>query len=305
MTKLKYHPGDKIGPLNIILKERDSSNIKKGIFVCPYCGKEFLASIGNIKTGNTKSCGCSTGAIISDKLNKDISGQRFGNLIAVKSLKKKDGGGHTLWECVCDCGKTCEVTINNLTTGNTKSCGDIYNCKYAYANAGKRAIDISGQRFGKLVAIKEKYRKDKQVYWECICDCGNMTIKSVRQLKAWGVQSCGCLKSKGEEIITKILQKENIDFITQKTFDTCRNPKTNYLLTFDFYLPEYNTCIEYNGIQHYKETGGWSNSEKLKSQQYRDSIKYNWCRDNGIRLEYIKYSENIEDKLDKILNSTA
>lgn len=302
MTKVKYFPGDRIGPLNILLKKRDKNNTKKGIFVCPFCGKDFIATISNIKTGNTKSCGCSTNIFISNKLNKNIAGQRFGNLTALYSLKRKDGGGHTFWRCLCDCGKECDVTINNLTTGNTKSCGDIKNCEFAYKNAGKRAIDITGQRFGKLVAIKEKYRKDKQVYWECLCDCGNTTIKSVRQLKSWGVQSCGCLKSKGEENIIKFLQSKNINFVTQKKFNSCKNPQTNYLLIFDFYLPDYNMCIEYNGLQHYEETGGWSNIITLKSQQYRDSIKYNWCKDNDIRLECIKYNEDIEDKLEEILN---
>lgn len=64
-------------------------------------------------------------------------------------------------------------------------------------------------------------------------------------------QSCGCLVSKGEEKINFILQELKIKFNTQKTFNDCINPKTNTKLRFDFYLPDYNCCIEYDGKQHY------------------------------------------------------
>lgn len=300
MTRKKYQDGDKIGPLGIILKKRDIKNSKKGIFICPFCGKEFSTYICNIKTGNTKSCGCETAKLISSNLSKDISGQKFGYLTALYSLDEKDGGGHTIWKCICDCGKECEVTINNLVSGNTKSCGDINNCKYAYKNSGKRAIDITGQRFGKLVAIKEIYRKNKQVYWQCRCDCGNLTVKSVRQLKSWKVQSCGCLKSKGEEYIIKKLTEKNISFVTQKKFSSCINSETGYPLIFDFYLPDYNLCIEYNGIQHYEAKGGWNNESNLQSQKQKDKIKFDWCIANNIRIEYIRYDQSIDDRLNQI-----
>lgn len=64
-------------------------------------------------------------------------------------------------------------------------------------------------------------------------------------------QSCGCLNSKGEEKITQILLKLNIIFYKEYQFIDCINPKTNTKLRFDFYLPDYNCCIEYDGKQHY------------------------------------------------------
>ena len=56
---------------------------------------------------------------------KDISGQRFGNLVAVKRTGKMDSGRHSIWLCKCDCGTEFEVSINNLSSGNTTSCGCI------------------------------------------------------------------------------------------------------------------------------------------------------------------------------------
>ena len=40
-------------------------------------------------------------------------------------------------------------------------------------------------------------------------------------------QSCGCLRSKGEEKIGQLLQKMNLNYIKEKTFSDCKNPQTN------------------------------------------------------------------------------
>ena len=78
----------------------------------------------------------------------------------------------------------------------------------------------------------------------------------------------------------------------KKTFEQCRNPKTNTLLKFDFYLPKYNLCIEYDGEQHFKYSNhGWNTKEKFDQIQYRDSIKNKFCEENSIKLIRIPYTE--------------
>ena len=52
---------------------------------------------------------------------KDITGKRFGQLVAVK-FSRKNKYGQSLWLCHCDCGKDVEVLLSNLTTGKTKTC---------------------------------------------------------------------------------------------------------------------------------------------------------------------------------------
>lgn len=60
----------------------------------------------------------------------------------------------------------------------------------------KRIKDRTGQRFGRLVAIKlSEERRGGQVYWLCKCDCGNEKTVSVSNLIGGGVKSCGCLWS--------------------------------------------------------------------------------------------------------------
>lgn len=69
-----------------------------------------------------------------------------------------------------------------------------------------------------------------------------------------------------------------IEFIKQKTFDDLRSDKNN-LLRFDFFLPKYNTCIEYQGIQHYRFDGFYNKTQKdfLLRQKY-DNMKEEYCQ---------------------------
>ena len=83
--------------------------------------------------------------------------------------------------------------------------------------------------------------------WECKCDCGNIIVVFGKYLDNGHVSSCGCLKSLGENKIQEILTKLNISFEKEKTFDSCRFEDTKALARFDFYLPDYNIIIEYDG----------------------------------------------------------
>jgi len=109
-----------------------------------------------------------------------------------------------------------------------------------------------------------------------------------------------CTESKGEEKIKKFLIKNNIDFIQQKIFNECFNKLP---LRFDFYLPKYNICIEFDGEQHFKPIEKWGGEKMLNDTQKRDQIKNEYCLLNNITIYRIKYDENINEKMNKILNS--
>jgi len=55
-----------------------------------------------------------------------------------------------------------------------------------------KPMDLTGQRFGRLVAIKRVSRKPYTL-WACRCDCGNNTVVRLGHLRAGATQSCGCL----------------------------------------------------------------------------------------------------------------
>jgi len=107
-----------------------------------------------------------------------------------------------------------------------------------------------------------------------------------------------CRESKGENKIRKYLDRKKITFISQKKFTNCKNIKH---LPFDFYLPEQNLCIEFNGLQHYKPIKYWGGEESLKKRKKNDKIKFDFCRKNNINFIIIKYNQNIEKALKKIL----
>lgn len=61
--------------------------------------------------------------------------------------------------------------------------------------------DISGKRFGRLVALKlSEKRSGRKTYWECRCDCGNIKTVRTDSLKSGLIKSCGCLKKEQDKI---------------------------------------------------------------------------------------------------------
>jgi Zn finger protein HypA/HybF involved in hydrogenase expression len=99
-----------------------------------------------------------------------------------------------------------------------------------------------------------------------------------------------CNSSKGELQIKNYLDQRNFKYIQQKSFEGCRYKLELY---FDFYLPDYNLCIEFQGEQHYKPIKRWGGLKKLEITQIRDSIKREFCINNNIHLLEIKYTEDL------------
>lgn len=108
-----------------------------------------------------------------------------------------------------------------------------------------------------------------------------------------------CNISKGEISISNFLKNNKIKFEPHKRFHNCKNILS---LSFDFYLPEYNICIEYDGIQHFESIKYWGGDENLELRKLRDSIKNHYCLSNGIKLFRIRYDEDINEKMCVILN---
>jgi very-short-patch-repair endonuclease len=106
-----------------------------------------------------------------------------------------------------------------------------------------------------------------------------------------------CKESKGEKEIRNYLINNNIRFESQKKFKKCRYLKP---LPFDFYLPDYNLCIEYDGEQHFMLKEFWGGQKEFEKIQRKDKIKNIFCEKENISLIRIKYDDNIIDKLSKI-----
>ena len=113
------------------------------------------------------------------------------------------------------------------------------------------------------------------------------------------------IDSFGEKVIREFLDSQKVYYVEQAMFDALVNPKTNQPLRFDFYLPNQNLCIEFDGKQHFTASYDFHGKDalkKLKEQKERDSIKTNFCKVYNIKLLRITYKQY--DRIEKILAKT-
>lgn len=245
------------------------------------CGKEVDVDSGNLRSGKVKSCGCQKAKIISQKTSKDLTGKQFNKLTVLGQTDARKNGA-IVWKCQCECGSITYVPTGNLVKGHTTSCGcNLKNCGHK--------LELTGKKFGRLTVLKHLGVKNQETIWECKCDCGNIVEAIGWHLNTGLKQSCGCLKSKGEQKIAEILTSHNISFEREKTFSDCLSPN-GVKLKFDFFVNN-QYLIEYDGEQHFiSRNTGWSTEENLKKVQEYDKIKNEWCMKHDIPLIRIPYT---------------
>lgn len=118
-----------------------------------------------------------------------------------------------------------------------------------------------------------------------------------------GGQGCPkCSKSKGEKLIEGILQHMNIKIIPQYSIKSPINIRKSGRIFVDFYLPDYNMIIEYNGKQHYVPIKKFGGNIAYQEQVKRDKYLRDYCTNNNIELIEIKYDQN-KDVIESILKN--
>ena len=116
----------------------------------------------------------------------DLTGRRFGRLAVLRRAENR--GGRVCWLCLCVCGNEKIVSGHDLNGGCTRSCGCLRRGSY-----GNRVKDITGKRYGRLLAVRQLETKKHGTYeWLCHCDCGNEKIVSRHSLNGGDTKSCGC-----------------------------------------------------------------------------------------------------------------
>jgi hypothetical protein len=187
--------------------------------------------------------------------------------------------------------KKCNNEVEQLAREHLKS-----GCKYCYSLTTqkfiKKSIEIHGSKYDYSKVNYNGYNKV-----DIICKKHGI-FKQSPMHHIHSKQGCPkCKTSKGEREIINYLESSNINYIYQKKFENL--PK----LRFDFYIPNYNICIEYNGLQHYEAVKWFGGKNALIRQQNRDFLKKEYCDKNKIILEIIKYDDNIQQSLEKIKNN--
>lgn len=131
--RLEVHVGERFGKLTVVKEVKLEKRGRHFLCKCD-CGNEKVACLGDLRSGDTKSCGCLQRESALNNINKYNTephtsynklkvtiGERFGRLVVVgetANVKRR-----TRVTCICDCGSTIEVTLSSLRSGNTKSCG--------------------------------------------------------------------------------------------------------------------------------------------------------------------------------------
>ena len=217
--------------------------------------------------------------------------------------------------------KTCDTRIKYLCPihgeNDTKAytlflghgCPD---CMYEKAKLTPNEVYKRISDFGATLLNKEDYIDTITKNLIIICrECGSPFTTSYNSfISCNGGQYCPeCTKheSLGEKKIRLFLENNKINYICQYTYNDCKDV---HVLPFDFYLPDHNKLIEYDGRQHYYPSK-W-NSEmtdedtvlNFNKTQKHDNIKNDYCNKNNIKLLRIPYwnFDNINDILKTYLH---
>lgn len=272
------------------IKRVGSSPDKQALWLCQCnCGNTRIVKCKQLRNGQITHCGCKNKTTV-----RDLLGQKFGKLIVI-SRNGSDKQKRAMWLCQCDCGNQVTVRGSDLTNGKIISCG-----------CHKKEVlskNLIGLRFGRLTVVSKSKTNIHGNIWLCECDCGNEIEVTTNHLTTGNTQSCGCLTSKGENQIAIWLKEHGIKFKQQYTFNDLLG-KNNIPLRFDIAIlkqEELLCLIEYQGIQHYQNIYNLS-LENWNYSLLRDKMKKDYCLNKRIPLFEIKYDENINERLQEIIN---
>lgn len=238
---------------------------------CRHCGNLSILRKGNIK--KTRSCGCLPTA--KDAPTKYI-GKKYNMLTGLQRTDEKDPNNGWIWEWECECGKIVEIAVKHVTSEKVKSCGCL----------AKK--DITGQRFGRLVALCPTDERDrKQIVWEFQCDCGNTTRKPGYLVTSGDIQSCGCL---AREHSRKLLKKghvmgTNLYRIRQEGDPAQKNNSSGCPgVWYDENLGRYMVRMQFQGVLYRVYSWDWGEAVWIRQMfvKYRYEFVAWW---NGLTPE--------------------
>lgn len=241
------------------------------------------------------------------------SGDNVGpyHILFLNRTKKKNNVWYGIFQCPY-CKKPFESAIAKITSGSCKMCPEcLFDKKQKIGRqVGKqsRGKDYSkiNNPFYFFIEPTGEYvlssQGRKQFLWVIQCKkCKRKYIAIPSQIisdkRRRGNNPCLCYNrknnNKGVILIEQLLCQHQIDFIKEYSFSDCVSDK-HTLMRFDFYLPKYNCCIEYDGEQHYRVVpifkGNFGDAEQnFLLQKHYDDIKNNYCLQKGITLIRIPY----------------
>lgn len=295
---------EKLKQLNcdIIVIERYSGRKTKILHKCNVCNNEWKTTPNTILNG----CGC---PICSEKIRafnrtktqryyiKEVS--EINSMIEVVgeyiSAKKQ-----TLHKCK-KCGNEWEALSSNILKGHgcpscsAKEIGD--KLRKSHEQYTNDLYNINPN----IEVIEEYKGADTPILHKCKICHNNWIVRPENLLQKRSCPNC-TVKSKGEDAIQNYLKENNIVHFEQQKFSGLKGVYGG-LLSYDFYLPDYNLLIEYQGEQHFRSIEYFGGEKAFIKQQEHDKRKRNYAKLHKINLLEIRYDEDVNPALDKYFNN--
>lgn len=175
----------------------------------------------------------------------------------------------TLIKATCKiCGKVNYKTIHSYLKNTGCSC---------QGNNVKLTPEEYQKRLGVGYVLLSDYKGLEHPVLVRHQDCG-FVFKST----ALHVSCPKCRGSKGEQQIRYWLKENNFKYVEQYAVQI-----EGHLLRFDFYLPDYDIYIEYQGRQHYMPIGHFGGEPQYEKQVEYDNLKRKWAGDKLLEITYI------------------
>lgn len=233
---------------------------------------------------------------------------------SVKASKTDAQFKQEVYDLVGDEYTFLEPYVNNATKIRVKhnECGNVYKvnpnsflhgsrCSYCFGNHKKtdaqfkqEVSDLVGEEYEFL----DEYVKANVKIRVKHNTCGNTYEVRPTDFFSHHARCPYCNSSKGELIISKILDILTIDYESQKTFDDLRDIN---LLSYDFYIPNQSILIEYQGQQHYQPLTYFGGEYQFKVQQKHDKMKADYAKKHNYNLIAVPYTYDTFSKIKKYL----
>ena len=229
-------------------------------------------------------------------------------------------GSEAYVNVVCpECGHTDIVKVGNLSRFGL-ACNGCYELKHGRLRAARgywnietmKAYMLDNYPGYTLIDVQTPHGNDG--YLKALIKCPNEKHDAYWTYWTNVIAGHKCLlcsiessMSHGEQMAEEMFKKHNINFISQKRFDDCKDKHT---LPFDFYLPDYNLVVEIMGEQHERPIDHFGGLEAFDTRIKHDTMKRNYLLLNNINILDIWYYEfnGMEDlilnKIQEIANNT-
>lgn len=284
---------------NIEVKDEYINALTKIKHKCKLCGNEWMTQPNIILSGHgCPVCAVKKNSVARRKNKKDYITDVYNINSNIEVIGEYVGTHNKILHHCKICGNDFLMTPHNVLSGQgCPKCGVLRRANSQRKTQNEYIDEVANKNLD-IDVIGKYINCHHKILHRCkICNY-EWRVTPADILSGKGCPNCNI--SKGENIILNFLYKNEIKYQREYKFNDCKNKNP---LPFDFYLPYYNICIEYDGKQHFQPIDYFGGESAFESQKERDNIKTQYCKENNIKLLRIPYweFENIEIILNKEL----